>query len=88
MRGRLRVGEPAWPVALVSASPADSSWHYPQCCLINGCLRDSGLDCSAYRYFSLRCSSRAYPRYALSYRDAEELLTERGIDVDYVTAYR
>ena len=27
-------------------------------------------------------------RYSLSYRDVEELLAERGIDVDHVTVYR
>jgi transposase-like protein len=31
---------------------------------------------------------RWYLRYGLSYRDAEELLTERGITVDHVTVYR
>ena len=31
---------------------------------------------------------RWYLRYGLSYRDVEELLTERGIDVDHVTVYR
>ena len=31
---------------------------------------------------------RWYLRYGLSYRDVEELLTERGIEVDYVTIYR
>jgi IS6 family transposase len=29
-----------------------------------------------------------YLRYGLSYRDVEELLAERGIDVDHVTVYR
>jgi hypothetical protein len=29
-----------------------------------------------------------YLRYGLSYRDVEELLAERGIDVDHVTMYR
>ena len=29
-----------------------------------------------------------YPRYGLSNRDVEELLAERGIDVDHVTVYR
>jgi transposase, IS6 family len=29
-----------------------------------------------------------YLRYNLSYRNAEELLTERGITVDHVTIYR
>ena len=31
---------------------------------------------------------RWYLRFALSYRDLEELLAERGIDVDHVTIYR
>lgn len=31
---------------------------------------------------------RWYPRYGLSYRDAEELLAERGAEVDHVTVYR
>jgi transposase-like protein len=31
---------------------------------------------------------RWYLRYGLSYRDVEELLTERGIEVDHVTVYR
>jgi transposase-like protein len=29
-----------------------------------------------------------YLRFGLSYRDVEELLTERGIEVDHVTVYR
>src|SRR5438132_11832241 len=31
---------------------------------------------------------RWYLRFGLSYRDAEELLAERGIEVDHVTIYR
>ena len=31
---------------------------------------------------------RWYLRFALSYRDVEELLAERGVDVDHVTIYR
>jgi transposase-like protein len=31
---------------------------------------------------------RWYLRYGLSYRDVEEVLAERGIDVDHVTVYR
>jgi IS6 family transposase len=31
---------------------------------------------------------RGYLRYGLSYRDIEELLSERGIEVDHVTVYR
>jgi transposase-like protein len=33
-------------------------------------------------------SVRWYLRFGLSYRDVEELLTERGIQVDHVTVYR
>ncbi len=31
---------------------------------------------------------RWYLRYGLSYRDIEELLVERGVEVDHVTVYR
>jgi transposase, IS6 family len=31
---------------------------------------------------------RWYLRYRLSYRDVEELLAERGVEVDHVTVYR
>ena len=31
---------------------------------------------------------RWYLRFGLSYRDVEELLAERGIDIDHVTVYR
>jgi IS6 family transposase len=31
---------------------------------------------------------RWYLRYGLFYRDVEELLAERGVDVDHVTVYR
>jgi hypothetical protein len=31
---------------------------------------------------------RWYLRFALSYRDVEELLTERGVEVDHLTIYR
>jgi transposase-like protein len=31
---------------------------------------------------------RWYLRYGLSYRDVEELLAVRGIEVDHVTVYR
>jgi transposase, IS6 family len=31
---------------------------------------------------------RWYLRYGLSYRDIEELMAERGVEVDHVTVYR
>ncbi|MDT5079031.1 MAG: transposase, family [Mycobacterium sp.] len=33
-------------------------------------------------------AARWYPPYGLSYRDVEELLAERGVEVDHVTIYR
>jgi IS6 family transposase len=33
-------------------------------------------------------ATRWYLRFGLSYRDVEELLVERGIEVDHVTIYR
>ncbi len=36
----------------------------------------------------LSVAVRWYLRYGLSYRDVEELLAERGVDVDHVTIYR
>jgi hypothetical protein len=35
-----------------------------------------------------RAGSTLVPAFALSYRDVEELLAERGIDVDHTTIYR
>jgi IS6 family transposase len=34
------------------------------------------------------CAVRWYLRYALSYRDEEELLRERGVRVDHTTVFR
>jgi transposase-like protein len=31
---------------------------------------------------------RGYLNYGLSYRDVEELPTERGVEVDHITVYR
>ncbi len=51
------------------------------------------LDRSAFAGFRfppdvITVAVRWYLRYGLSYRDVEELLTERGIEVDHVTVYR
>jgi len=45
---------------------------------------------AGYRYPPevIMLAVRWYLRYGLSYRDVEELLTERGIEVDHVTIYR
>ena len=46
--------------------------------------------CAGYRFPPevILLAVRWYLRYGLSYRDVEELLSERGIDVDHVTIYR
>ena len=53
------------------------------------CLRDE----HCIRWFpvpseAILLAVRWYLRYGLSYRDLEELLAERGIEVDHVTLYR
>jgi IS6 family transposase len=49
--------------------------------------------CSAFAGFKfppdvIALAVRWYLRFGLSYRDVEELLAERGVDVDHVTIYR
>jgi len=49
--------------------------------------------CSAFAGFQFPAevivlAVRWYLRFGLSYRDVEELLAERGIEVDHVTVYR
>jgi transposase, IS6 family len=51
------------------------------------------LDRSAFAGFRfppevITVAVRSYLRYGLSYRDVEEMLAERGIEVDHVTVYR
>jgi transposase, IS6 family len=44
-----------------------------------------------WRHFQadiILCAVRWYLRYALSYRDVEELLRERGISIDHTTVFR
>jgi transposase, IS6 family len=44
-----------------------------------------------WRHFQaniILCAVRWYLRYALSYRDVEELLRERGVTVDHTTIFR
>ena len=52
-------------------------------------MRDSSL--FKWRHFEAEiivCAVRWYLRYALSYRDVEELLRERGVGVDHTTVFR
>jgi IS6 family transposase len=44
-----------------------------------------------WRHFTaemILCAVRWYLRYALSYRDVEELMQERGVTVDHTTIFR
>ena len=55
--------------------------------------RPPSVDRSAFAGFRfpaevITVAVRWYLRYGLSYRDAEELLAERGVEVDHVTVYR
>jgi transposase-like protein len=57
------------------------------------CRRVLVVPCSAFKGFRfppeiIVLAVRWYLRYGLSYRDVEELLTERGIEVDHVTVFR
>jgi pimeloyl-ACP methyl ester carboxylesterase len=57
------------------------------------CRPVSVVPCSAFKGFRfppeiIVLAARWYLRYGLSYRDLEELLAERGIDVDHVTVFR
>jgi transposase, IS6 family len=57
------------------------------------CCRVSAVPGSAFKGFRfppeiIVLAVRWYLRYGFSYRDLEELLAERGIDVDHVTVFR
>jgi transposase-like protein len=47
-----------------------------------------GLCCFRFPREVISGAVRWYLRYGLSYRDAGELLAERGVTVDHVTVYR
>jgi transposase-like protein len=56
-------------------------------------VQRSVLSCSAFAGFRFSpevivLAVRWYLRFGLSYRDVEELLAERGVEVDHVTIYR
>lgn len=58
--------------------------------LVNRRTVDESTSFAGYRFPPevILLAVRWYLRYGLSYRDVEELLAERGIDVDHVTIYR
>src|SRR6266699_976074 len=44
-----------------------------------------------WRHFApevILCAVRWYLRYSLSYRDVQELLVERGVEIDHTTVWR
>jgi|SRR6516162_3406503 len=44
-----------------------------------------------WRHFApevILCAVRWYLRYSLSYREVQELLTERGLEIDHTTVWR
>ena len=60
---------------------------------MNTCLHSTPIKPSAFAGCSfppdvIVLAVRWYLLFALSYRDLEELLTDRGIQVDHVTIYR
>jgi transposase-like protein len=57
---------------------------------VNRGNEDESVSFAGYRFAPevILLAVRWYLRYGLSYRDVEELMAERGIDVDHVTIYR
>jgi transposase-like protein len=45
------------------------------------------LACGSGRLFTVFCCLRRYLRYSLSYRDLEEMMTERNLNIDHTTIY-
>jgi transposase, IS6 family len=45
-------------------------------------------NCRHFAAEVILCGVRWYLRYALSYRDVEELMQERGLAVDHTTIFR
>ena len=79
------------------ASPEPASWRSVRLRKLGACadLEPSvrQVDRSAFAGFRfppevITLAVRWYLRYGLSYRDVEELLAERGVEVDHVTVYR
>jgi IS6 family transposase len=54
---------------------------------VDRCNRPVSASFAGYRFPPdvILLAVRWYLRYGLSYRDVEELLAERGVDVDHVT---
>jgi transposase, IS6 family len=77
-------------VVMVTGAVALARWVW---CRETGAVIRSGAASSppaGYRFprAVIAVGVRWYLRYGLSYRDVEELLSERGIEVDHVTIYR
>ncbi len=82
----------------ISATPSPTSASDGTVALRDSGLRETGRvtasgSASAFAGFRfppevISVAVRWYLRYGLSYRDVEELLAERGVEVDHVTVYR
>jgi transposase, IS6 family len=44
--------------------------------------------CRHYQDEIILLCVRWYPRYAINYRDLEEMMRERGLSIDHTTIYR
>src|SRR5215212_9658705 len=91
-------GDPRSPALTEPTSPARQTAGPDRrlrgrCCVRGGRLRPASMPRSAFAGFRfppdvIVLAVRWYLRFGLSYRDVEELLTERGVEVDHVTVYR
>src|SRR4051794_26280725 len=93
-RGRRLVRRQVWllrlgPVGLGAVLRWRRSWCRDTCRMIRSSSASSSAP-AGYRFPRgvIAVAVRWYLRYGLSYRDVEELLAERGIEVDQVTVYR
>ena len=55
---------------------------------VRSCRRDRRSLASGFPQEVIVLAVRWYLRYGLSYRDVEELLAERGVQVDHVSIFR
>jgi transposase-like protein len=78
---------PRGSVALAVGGPGGDSGHEP---LHRSAGRSSSLHFAGFRFPAdvIVLAIRWYLRFGLSYRDVEELLSERGVEVDHVMVYR
>jgi transposase-like protein len=86
--GRVVLGQ-AGSVALRDRQPVRHDWRVTMSCRVRP-LSPSRTAFAGFRFPAevITMAVRWYLRYGLSFRDVEELLAERGVEVDHVTVYR